>query len=59
VLLDAALIVPWGSVVKVLGGATKLGGSAVALHMVDSVGDVVDDMEYVGNLMYQATNFQD
>ncbi len=59
VLLDAALIVPWGSVVKVLGGATKLGGSAIALHMVDSVGDVVDDMEYVGNLMYQATNFQD
>jgi len=59
VLLDAALIVPWGSVVKVLGGATKLGGSKVAMYVVDSVGDVVDDMEYVGNLMYQSTNFQD
>lgn len=59
VLLDAALIVPWGSVVKVLGGATKLGGSNVATYVVDSVGDVVDDMEYVGNLMYQSTNFQD
>ena len=59
VLVDAALIVPWGSVVKVLGGATKLGGSSVALHMVNSVGDVVDDMEYIGNLMYQTANLGD
>lgn len=60
VLVDAALIVPWGSVVKVLGGATKLGSSAVSLHRVNSVGDVVDDIEFVGGLMYQyANNFQE
>ena len=60
VLVDAALIVPWGSAVRVLSGATKLGGSAVKLHRVNRVGDVVDDIEFVGGLMYQyANNFQE